>query len=133
MTFLLVCTLQSTVILLLALLAQPFLRKKSAAARHWVLSAAFVFSAIVPLLNVVMPSWNVPEAITRHPAIAPIQQQLSAITLPAPLSAESATIAEKSDVSVEHSSRTDTPRQFTAAVWFGGTLAGLMVLITGLV
>jgi beta-lactamase regulating signal transducer with metallopeptidase domain len=133
MTFLLVCTLQITVILLMALLAQPFLRKKSAAVRHWVLSAAVVFSAIVPLLNVVMPSWSVPEAIVRHPAIVPIQQQLSAITLPAPPSAESATIAEKSDVPVEHSARTDTPRRFVAAVWSGGTLAGLMVLITGLV
>ena len=109
MTFLLVCSLQITVILLIALLAQSFLRKMSAAARHWVLSAAVVFSAIVPFLNMVMPSWSVPEAITRHPAIVPIQQRLSAITLPAPvLSAESATIAAKSDAPLEHSVRTDT-------------------------
>jgi beta-lactamase regulating signal transducer with metallopeptidase domain len=133
MTFLLVCSLQITVILLMALLAQPFLRKMSAAARHWVLSAAVVFSAIIPLLNVVMPSWSVPEAITRHPAIVPIQQQLSAITLPAPPSAESAAIARKSGVPLEHSARTDTPRRFVAAVWSGGILVGLMVLITGLV
>src|SRR6476620_8304432 len=116
MTFFLVCTLQITVILLMALLAQPFLRKKSAAARHWVLSAAVVFSAFVPLLNVVMPAWSVPEAIPRPPAILPLQQQLSAITLPAPPSPESATIAEKSAL-VEHSARTETPRRFVAAVW----------------
>ena len=103
MTFLLVCSLQITVILLMALLAQSFLRKMSAAARHWVLSAAIVFSAIVPFLNVVMPSWSVPEAMTRHPAIVPIQERLSAITLPAPPSAESATIAAKSDPPLEHS------------------------------
>jgi beta-lactamase regulating signal transducer with metallopeptidase domain/ankyrin repeat protein len=133
MTFLFICSLQIAVILLMALLAQPFLRKKSAAARHWVLSVAVVFSAIIPLLNVVMPSWSVREAITRHPAIVPIQRQLSAITLPAAPSAESAGIAEKSNMLLVHSAWADTPRLFVAAVWSGGMLVGLMVLITGLV
>jgi hypothetical protein len=61
------------------------------------------------LLNVVMPSWSVPEAITRLPAIVPIQHQLSAITLPAPPPAESAAIARKSGVPLEHSARTEHP------------------------
>ena len=134
MTFLIVCTLQITVLLFIALLAQPLLRKKSAAARHLALSAAIVFAAVVPLLNLVMPSWHVPVAITSHPAIAPLQLQM--FTTP-----PAATIAEKSDTASAVGAVYDRPmerstpaipRWLPAAVWSGGALIGVVFLLTGL-
>ena len=49
--------LKSSVILSLGIAAATLMRRHSAAARHWVLAAAFASAAIVPFLGSVVPRW----------------------------------------------------------------------------
>jgi TonB family protein len=58
MTLLLTSTIKISFILLCALGATALLRKRSAAIRHLVLSAAVVCAAAVPALGLVVPSWH---------------------------------------------------------------------------
>ena len=51
--------MKASVIVLVALAATTLMRKRSAAVRHWVLSAAIVCAAATPLLELVVPSWYV--------------------------------------------------------------------------
>ncbi len=51
--------LQSSTILLIAFAAVSLIgRRLSAATRHWILTVALFASAVVPLLEPVVPSWN---------------------------------------------------------------------------
>ena len=87
MTLLLNCVIQVTVILSIALMSLPLLRKKSAAVRHCVLTTAIVFSILTPVFNLIMPVWNwsaaVSAFVSEHPSVAPIHNRISAITSPA--------------------------------------------------
>src|SRR5687768_15171299 len=65
MTLFLLCAVQTTVILLIAIGVLPLLRKRSAALRHWVLASALIFSAATPAFNLLMPSWSVPESLAK--------------------------------------------------------------------
>src|SRR5262245_42311129 len=87
MNFFLNCVIQVTLILAIALASLRFLRRKSAALRHSVLSTAIVFSLLVPAFDVVMPLWDWSAVVSQHPAVVPIREQISAITSPAPKAA----------------------------------------------
>ena len=59
-------TVKSSLVMLGALVAVACLRRRSAAFRHWILSAAIVAAMAAPVLGLVTPSWHVPvDAITR--------------------------------------------------------------------
>lgn len=51
-----------SLIVVLGLVASVLMRRQSAALRHWMLSAAILCGAAVPLLGLVMPSWQVATA-----------------------------------------------------------------------
>lgn len=51
--------MKASVIVLVALAATTLMRRRSAAVRHWVLSAAIVCAAATPLLELVVPSWHI--------------------------------------------------------------------------
>src|SRR5260370_35316106 len=59
MSFLLDSTLKVSLIVLVALGARVLLRRRSAAARHWVLAVAIACAAASPLLGLIVPSWRV--------------------------------------------------------------------------
>ena len=131
MTLLWTSAIQITAILLIAVLALPLLRRRSAALRHWVLSSALLFSAVTPAFNLLMPSWTVPAALTKNAVITPIRERISTMTLPA-----IDLLAKPGVPSGEPSNaRSGTPvtvRQLAGGVWFAGALMGLAVLATGL-
>ncbi len=123
MTLLLACAIQVTVILTLAVGSMFLLRGKSAALRHWVLSSALILSAVLPLFNFVVPSWSVPAVVAEHPIVAPLRRQISTLTLPALSPAAPIAVREKSAI----------VRWLPHAIWLAGAMAGLLVLIAGLV
>jgi len=115
-------TLKATAILGIALAALPFLRNRSAAYRHGVLSAAMIAVLALPVLSAVTPAWT-PEWTTgrtsEHAGVA------AAIL---PVSSAGATTA-----AVPASATAPQPRAETLqAVWLVGVFAGLLVLATGL-
>src|SRR5262247_2391221 len=50
--------MKASVIVLVALAATMMMRKRSAAVRHWILSAALVCAAATPALELIVPSWH---------------------------------------------------------------------------
>jgi len=62
MTFLLGSTLKVSIVILAGLCAAALLRRRSAAARHWVIAASLVCAMAVPALELVLPGWGVPSA-----------------------------------------------------------------------
>jgi len=55
-------TLKVSLVVLLALAVVWCLRRRSAAARHWVLSVAVGCAFAVPVLSALVPTWHVPVA-----------------------------------------------------------------------
>ena len=51
--------MKASVIVLVALAATLGLRRRSAAVRHWILSAAIVCAAATPALELIVPSWHI--------------------------------------------------------------------------
>jgi hypothetical protein len=58
-SFLLDCVIKVSIVLLAALIAVRLLRRRSAALRHSVLSAALVCAALLPAFNLLLPPLNV--------------------------------------------------------------------------
>ena len=89
MIFLMDCTIKTSVILLIALSAVIGLRRQSAAVRHWILSAAVVCAAIVPIAAPLMPSWSFGPA---SPAIPFLPETYAEWHLSTPAAAAPATV-----------------------------------------
>jgi TonB family protein len=53
----------TSAILLIALLAMPLLRRRTAALRHWVLATALFCSALAPVAKLALPEWHLPAAV----------------------------------------------------------------------
>src|SRR5262245_65779246 len=51
--------MRASVIILAALAATALMRRRSAAVRHWILSAAILCAAATPLLERVVPAWQI--------------------------------------------------------------------------
>ncbi len=60
-----------SLVILSGLLAATLLRGRSASTRHWVLACALACAAVLPALELVVPSWNTPFAIAWMPSPAP--------------------------------------------------------------
>jgi hypothetical protein len=61
-----------SVIVLVGLLAATLLRRQSAALRHWVLASAIACAAAMPVLQLIVPAWQVPMRVfsTSHQGVA---------------------------------------------------------------
>src|SRR4030095_1344199 len=136
MTFLLNCAVQVLVILTIALLTLPFLRRESAALRHCVLSVAVVFSLLTPAFNLVMPVFEWSALVSQHPSIVPIREQISEFTSSAPPAARSQDANSRNAApaaSTEASNAAGAFARLSLMVWVSGVVVGLIVLLTGLV
>ena len=133
MSLLLESTIKVSLILLLALALMPLLRRRSAALRHWVLSASLLCAAVSPLAQLVVPSWRLPSGLASV-VLNPISNTGA--------SAELASTARAGAPGVgRHRSRTDNDaadrKWFSLSatlpsIWIAGTALGMSILLVGL-
>jgi hypothetical protein len=79
MTSLLLLLLKTSSVLAIGLLAMPFLRRGSAAARHVVLATAMTIAMLVPVLALVAPGWGNP--VGTSPLWAPAVDRGAGLTV----------------------------------------------------
>jgi beta-lactamase regulating signal transducer with metallopeptidase domain len=112
-------------IILVGLIAAALLRRRSAAARHWVLAIAILCAAATPALEFVVPSWHLPGRVLQF------AQQPRTLQLYTWISAR-----ETTDAAAALSGRTPsaplTGRALTV-IWLAGVIVGLAVLFAGCV
>jgi beta-lactamase regulating signal transducer with metallopeptidase domain len=122
MSILVASTLDSIVILGLALLLTMILRRRSAALRHAILAAALLIAALAPLLEATMPQWSVP-----WPASTAATVESSGVVFMATALSDAAAVSA-------------TPAAALAinwaavafALWMAGASIGIAGLLTGL-
>jgi TonB family protein len=117
--------LKVSVIALTGLLLTLLARRRSAAARHWLLAATIGCALAVPVLGRVLPAWSLPLA-TAAPML-PGPTQASAGEVAAVTVAEDVTfdIRQPSPPALEASA-------IVAGVWLAGSLFCLVMLLAGL-
>jgi TonB family protein len=116
-----------SVVLAIGLIAEVVLRRRSAAARHWILACALACAALVPALELVVPRWTAPVDI---PWLA---GRAAGSSLAFGDSSASGGIAARDG---SDSSGGPLPAWASVsaigAVWLAGALAGLALLGIGL-
>src|SRR3954469_24538302 len=75
-------TLRASAVMLAALIAVAFLRNRSAALRHWILSAAIVAAMAAPFLTRVTPSWRVPLVTIERPRLLAVAAPAARVEQP---------------------------------------------------
>lgn len=126
MSLLLDSTIKVSVVVLLALIAVGLLRKRSAALRHWIVAAAVICGAAVPVFGWMMPTWPLPLKISARiePLAAPLE--------PIPTLGEKASLtlisrqANRADVG-----RIVTVVPFLLTIWMVGVGVSLCLLASG--
>ena len=127
MTFLLDCTIKTSVILMIALCSLRSLRKRSAAVRHWVLAAAIFFAILTPVLSLVTPSWNPGPVISERWLLGSVESPASHVAV-----STTATGHERA-VPPGESATTWSPLEYLPVlIWLMGVSIGLFGLCTGL-
>jgi beta-lactamase regulating signal transducer with metallopeptidase domain len=116
-----------------ALALSFLLRRRSAALRHWVLAAGVVCAAAVPLLSAVVPAWPLP--IVTPTAFSPYEDSFrDSGTRPASARPDrggaAGTAAARTD-GASQVPRFDLPSMLQW-IWLAGVIAGLAILLTGL-
>jgi TonB family protein len=127
--------MKASVIVLVALAATALMRNRSAAVRHWVLSAAIVCAAVTPALELIVPSWHV--AFGRSaliPAAAPLNE--SAAVAPALPRETSPATSRQPSVDHQQTLSRDTAAITVAgalaAIWIAGIAVSVSLLVIGL-
>ena len=116
--------IKGSLIVLMALAMMPLLRRRAAALRHWVLSAALVCAAAAPAITVAVPEWKLP-LVWASP------------TAPGMLRARPATVdgagtpvsLESSENSAVHPTDVGT---LLFGIWIAGVAVGAVVFLVGL-
>jgi TonB family protein len=80
MSLLLDATLETSLIILVALAATRLLRRRSAAMRHWLMAAAIACAAAIPLLKPVAPAWRARVGLESLVARVEWPQRLAGVT-----------------------------------------------------
>jgi TonB family protein len=127
----LVATIKASVIVVAALAATRVMRRRSAALRHSVLAAAVACAATMPLLGLIIPSWDVDLGI--GPAVA-----AATATSDTRRTASSASLADGNETQtvIAFEGPNGNPARPSGAnafvlVWIAGLAAGLGLLIVG--
>jgi len=121
-------TLKASLVMLAALVAIGFVRHRSAALRHWILSAAILAATAAPLLGPVVPTWHVPLNALRgtRALTAPVSapKELAPRSTPA----RSERIRPQSTAGLPLAG----VGTFVATAWMIGVAIGTLILIVGL-
>ena len=63
--------IKASIVLLVGIVAAGVLRRRSAAARHWMLAVAIVCAGAVPLVGWLVPAWQLPPDVLSSTARQP--------------------------------------------------------------
>jgi TonB family protein len=129
-------TIKVSLILLAALAATALLRRRSAAMRHWLLSAAIACAAITPMLALVVPSWHVrldTSSLRNDPVASsqwslPLPQGRSAASQERRIDPNADANAAPARSAISASSLLSLP----GAIWLIGVAISLSILLVGL-
>lgn len=124
MMLLIETTARVTVIVLLSLACAALLRRRTAALRHWILAMGLTCAGVMPLLQLVTPSWSMPRASVQ----TLVSTAAAAVIVPQPLATVSQTVRYASS----EGDGLSLPR-IVEWVWAVGALVGLCILAIGLV
>src|SRR6266850_5526212 len=127
--------MKASVIVLVALAATTLMRKRSAAVRHWILSAAIVCAAATPALELIVPAWHIaigPAPVDQH---QPPARRFAAAPVTRPAIASAAAGSESSNPAREAASdaaaATSVTRLLTS-MWIAGFSVSIGLLMIGL-
>jgi TonB family protein len=129
-------TIKVSLILLAALAATALLRRRSAAMRHWLLSAAIACAAITPMLALVVPSWHVrlDTSSLRNEPVASSQW-----SLPLPQGRSAASQERRIDPNADANAAparsaisASSLLSMLSAIWLIGVAISLSILLVGL-
>ena len=123
MTFLLESTIKMSLVLAAGLAAAALLRRRSAALRHWVLTAAVLCAAITPLLQATMPAWHVPAFS------ALVGRRLAPIVLLVPVPYVQAADGGAAGAPAPHAA---SLARFVVPIWLAGAGLSVAILLVGL-
>ena len=128
-------TVRVSLVLVIALAVVWCLRRRSAAARHWVLSVAIVCALVVPLLSALAPTWYVPVSMAGvglaggHDGGAPATPDAR---LPGGVSTVNVTLSKPTDPVATPQRAVPTIAGLLAPVWMFGVAAVVTLLSLGL-
>src|SRR4051812_43730112 len=118
-------TLRASAVMLAALIAVACLRNRSAALRHWILSAAIVAAMAAPLLTRVTPSWRVPLVAIERP-------RLLAVAAPSPQVERPRQTTGGATVARTPALASVPAVAILERAWMAGAGLSLLILIAGL-
>jgi TonB family protein len=119
-------TVKSSLVVLVALAAVACLRGRSAALRHWILSAAIVAAMASPVLGLVAPSWHVPLDAIAKP------QLIRAVAPPAPARRPAQPAADTGRGEDAVSRSVAGAAALASTAWLAGAGASALFLLIGL-
>jgi TonB family protein len=128
--------MKASVIVLVALAATTLMRKRSAAVRHWVLSAAIVCAAATPLLELVVPSWHLALGATapvrERDAAVPRAAASSQTAAPVSLAAVSPEPPRPNRDALSYAVAMPSLTTLLTAAWIAGVSISIGLLLVGL-
>jgi len=128
--------MKASVIVLVALAATTLMRKRSAAVRHWVLSAAIVCAAATPLLELVVPSWHLALGATapvrERDAAVPRAAASSQTAAPVSLAAVSPEPPRPNRDALSYAVAMPSLTNLLTAAWIAGVSISIGLLLVGL-
>ena len=125
LSLLLETTLKSSAVMLAALIAVACLRQRSAALRHWILSAAMVAALLTPILSLVTPTWHLPLDRIAPPRAVGVAAPARSPLVPAQPSAD-APRPNAAGLSLAAAG------PLVSTAWMLGVALSLLILIAGL-
>jgi beta-lactamase regulating signal transducer with metallopeptidase domain len=127
MTLLFSVAIKIALLTLGALAATAMLRRRSAAMRHWVLATTMVCCLCVPAVELLLPSWSIPLPATwLAPSVTSSIRLTSEAPAPQVQNGPGDVVRNVSGVEIP------SPATIVAAIWIGGALIELTVLIVAL-
>ena len=125
--------MKASVIVLVALAATMLMRKRSAAVRHWILSAAIVCAAAMPGLELIVPPWHVAFGTPpTHERGVPLRRSAGAAMAPiASTTPASESTRPAPDAPSDAAARPDVA-SLLMTVWVAGISVSIVLLAIGL-
>jgi len=126
--------MRASVIVLAALAATALMRNRSAAVRHWILSAAIMCAVATPLLERIVPPWHIDlsQSVGRPWAEPPHEHVTSAPRPADPAVASAAVGPTRNSVATQSSSpATIDLAELVVPIWVVGASIGVLLLFTG--